>query len=304
MNETNTLHPKTTLLIMAAGMGSRYGGLKQLELLGPHKKTLLHYSIYDAVQAGFTKIVFIIRDTFDKEFREAVGHYAEQLAETHYCYQDASRLPGGLPPIEREKPWGTAHAIWSAREVINEPFIAINADDFYGRDAFEKMYRFLSTNPDDRCFGLAGYRLAATLSENGTVARGVCQVDSENHLTAIREMTKIIRQEDGTIRDLESGIALPENNPVSMNFWGFTPVLFGEIEKQFAVFYRLNKENPKAEMYIPFVVDELIKQKTARVKVLNTDAVWFGVTYKADADMVNNALAAFDREGMYTDMGK
>ena len=161
---------KTTLLFMAAGMGSRFGSLKQLALLGPHRKTLLHYSIYDAVHAGFDKVVFIIRRSFEQEFRKAVGHYSEAVAETCYCFQEMEHLPGGMPPVEREKPWGTAHAIWSARDAVNEPFVAINADDFYGRDAFVKMHAFVAGNEDERCFSLAGYRLAATLSENGTVS--------------------------------------------------------------------------------------------------------------------------------------
>jgi NDP-sugar pyrophosphorylase family protein len=294
---------KTTLLIMAAGMGSRFGGLKQLELLGPHRKTLLHYSIYDAVQAGFNKIVFIIRENFEAAFKEAVGSYAESLAETHYCYQEMNRLPGNLPPIEREKPWGTAHAIWSAKAVVKEPFIAINADDFYGRDAFVKMYRFLTHHPEEHCFGLAGYRLASTLSENGTVARGVCTTDPEGYLTGIRELTKIIREE-GAIRDLETGVVLQPENPVSMNFWGFTPLLFKEIENQFITFYQQNSRNPKAEFYIPVVVDELIRQQKVKVKVLNTDAVWFGITYKEDTGWVNEALNRFEKEGVYTDMKK
>ncbi|MFO3729468.1 sugar phosphate nucleotidyltransferase [Butyricimonas muris] len=294
---------KTTLLIMAAGMGSRFGSLKQLALLGPHKKTLLHYSIYNAVHAGFDKIVFIIRRSFEEEFKEAVGKYAESLVETVYCFQEMDRLPGNMPPIEREKPWGTAHAIWSAKDSINEPFIAINADDFYGRDAFVKMHDFIANNPDENCFSLAGYRLAATLSENGTVSRGVCTADKDNFLTSITERTKIGR-EGAVIKDMDSGVILHEDDVVSMNFWGFTPMLFGEIEKQFVDFYHANSNNPKSEIYIPFVVDELIKQKTVKVKVLNTSAKWFGVTYKEDTELVNNALQKFDGEGLYTDMGK
>ena len=259
-----TTKNKTTLLIMAAGMGSRFGSLKQLALLGPHKKTLLHYSIYDAVHAGFDKIVFIIRRSFENEFKEAVGKYAESLVETVYCFQEMDQLPGNLPPIQREKPWGTAHAIWAAKDHIHEPFIAINADDFYGRDAFVKMHDFVASNTDERCFSLAGYRLAATLSENGTVSRGICTVDGDN----------------------------------------FSPMLFEEIEKQFIEFYHKNSENPKAEIYIPVVVDELIKQKAVKVKVLNTSAQWFGVTYKEDTELVNNALQKFDGEGLYTDMGQ
>jgi NDP-sugar pyrophosphorylase family protein len=296
-----TFNKKTTLLIMAAGLGSRFGGLKQMALLGPRKKTLLHYSIHDAVQAGFDKIVFVIRDSFADEFREAVGRYAEARVETRYCFQDMNRLPGGLPPIEREKPWGTAHAIWSAKEGIDEPFAAINADDFYGGDAFVQVHDFLARGEDERCFGLAGYRLAATLSENGSVARGVCSMNEARFLTKITEMTKIAR--DGEeIRDLNSGTVLQPDNLVSMNFWGFQPFLFEEIERQFADFYRENSQNPKSEIYIPFVVDEMLRQQRARVKVLDVDARWFGVTYKEDAALVNAALEGFEATGLYSDL--
>ncbi|MDR2130682.1 MAG: nucleotidyltransferase [Odoribacteraceae bacterium] len=296
-----TTKKKTTLLIMAAGLGSRFGGLKQLALLGPREKTLLHYSIYDAVHAGFDKIVFIIRESFAEEFRQAVGQYAEKRVETRYCFQDMNRLPGNLPPVEREKPWGTAHAIWSAKEVIDGPFIAINADDFYGRDAFVKLHDFLVHNTDEHCFGLAGYRLASTLSENGSVARGICALDDKHFLSRIVETTKIVR-DGATIRDLESGVILQPDNLVSMNFWGFTPFLFNEIETQFVDFYHARHHDPKAEIYIPFVVDELLKRQAVRVKVLEIDARWFGVTYKEDTGSVNEALARFEREGVYTDL--
>lgn len=184
---------KTTLLVMAAGMGSRFGSLKQITPLGPHQKALLHYTIYDAVHAGFDKIVFVIRESFAKEFIDFVGKYAEGLVETAYCYQSMDKLPGGMPPIEREKPWGTAHAIWSAKEVIDEPFAALNADDFYGSDAFVKAHDFLANEATDQEFGLVSYRLASTLSENGTVSRGICETDSHHHLTAVTECTKIGR---------------------------------------------------------------------------------------------------------------
>lgn len=294
---------KTTLLIMAAGMGSRFGGLKQLASLGPHGKTLLHYSIHDAARAGFDKIVFVIRRSFEREFKEAVGKYAEGLVETAYCFQEMERLPGGLPAIEREKPWGTGHAIWSARDRVHEPFVAINADDFYGRDAFVKLHDFVATNADEYCFSLAGYRLDATLSENGTVSRGICSVKEDGTLDGITERTRIGREGEA-IKDAASGITLRGDDVVSMNFWGFTPVLFDEIEKQFVAFYQENRENPRAEFYIPFVVDELIRRKVARVKVLKTDARWFGVTYKEDTGLVDRALQAFDEEGLYTGMGR
>lgn len=294
------MEKKTTLLVMAAGMGSRFGSLKQITPLGPHQKALLHYTIYDAVQAGFNKIVFVIRESFAEEFKKFVGKYAEGLVETAYCYQCMDKLPGGMPPIEREKPWGTAHAIWSAKEAIQEPFGVLNADDFYGSDAFVKAHQFLANKATDKEFGLIGYRLASTLSENGTVSRGICETDNHQHLTAVTECTKIRQFPDGSIRDEESGKVLSADNPVSMNFWAFTPRIFTEIEKQFMEFYPANKDNLKSEFYIPKVVDQIIKDKSAEVTVLKTNAQWFGITYKEDTPSVNAALAAFDKEGKYS----
>lgn len=293
---------KTTLLVMAAGMGSRFGSLKQITPLGPHEKALLHYTVYDAVHAGFDKIVFVIRESFAKEFIDFVGKYSESKVETAYCYQDMNNLPGGMPPIDREKPWGTAHAIWSAKDVIHEPFAALNADDFYGSDAFIKAHDFLANEASDAEFGLVGYRLASTLSENGTVSRGVCEADAHQHLTAVTECTKIGTKPDGTIKDEDSGRVLDADDLVSMNFWAFTPKVFGEIERQFIEFYPANKDNLKSEFYIPKVVDKMIKDKVADVKVLKTDAKWFGVTYKEDTPSVNAALTAFDKQGKYLDL--
>jgi NDP-sugar pyrophosphorylase family protein len=293
---------KTTLLVMAAGMGSRFGSLKQITPLGPHQKALLHYTVYDAVHAGFDKIVFIIRESFAQEFKDFVGKYSENLVETDYCYQSMENLPGGMPPIEREKPWGTAHAIWCAKDIIHEPFAALNADDFYGSDAFVKAHDFLANEASDEEFGLVGYQLAATLSENGTVSRGICESDNNQHLTSVTECTKIGIEPDGTIKDQDSGKILHANDLVSMNFWAFTPKVFQEIEKQFIEFYPTNKDNLKSEFYIPKVVDKMIKDNTAQVKVLKTDAKWFGVTYKEDTPGVNAALTAFDKEGKYLDL--
>lgn len=293
---------KTTLLVMAAGMGSRFGSLKQITPLGPHQKALLHYTVYDAVHAGFDKIVFVIRESFAEEFKAFVGKYAESMVETAYCYQSMDRLPGGMPPIDREKPWGTAHAIWCAKEVIHEPFAALNADDFYGSDAFIKAHDFLTNEASDKEFGLVGYRLASTLSENGTVSRGICQSDANGHLTSVVERTKIGTQADGSIKDEDSGTLLKADDLVSMNFWTFTPKVFTEIEKQFIEFYPANKDNLKSEFYIPKVVDRMIKDKVVAVKVLKTDAKWFGVTYKEDIPGVNAALTAFEKAGKYLDI--
>ena len=219
---------KTTLLVMAAGMGSRFGSLKQITPLGPHQKALLHYTVYDAVHAGFDKIVFVIRESFAQEFKDFVGKYAENLVETVYCYQSMDKLPGGMPPIEREKPWGTAHAIWSAKDAIHEPFAVLNADDFYGSDAFVKAHDFLAEKASDQEFGLVGYRLAATLSENGTVSRGICESDASGHLTSVTECTKIGIAANGVIKDEDSGKILAPDDLVSMNFWAFTPKVFAE----------------------------------------------------------------------------
>ena len=294
---------KTTLLVMAAGMGSRFGSLKQMTPLGPHQKALLHYTVYDAVHAGFDKIVFVIRESFAAEFKEFVGKYAEKFVETVYCYQDMEHLPGGFPPIEgRQKPWGTAHAIWCAKDAINEPFAALNADDFYGSDAFVKAHDFLAEMKDEKEFALVGYRLANTLSENGTVSRGVCKTDAEHYLSEVNECTKLARQADGVITDEVQNLKFSDDDLVSMNFWGFSPFIFKEIERQFAEFYPENKDNLKSEFYIPKVVDAAIKNNIAKVKVLKTDAVWFGVTYKEDTPCVNASLEAFSKEGKYLDL--
>ena len=293
---------KTTLLVMAAGMGSRFGSLNQMTPLGPHQKALLHYTVYDAVKAGFDKIVFVIRESFAAEFKEFVGKYSESLVETAYCYQSMETLPCGFPPIEREKPWGTAHAIWCAKEAINEPFAALNADDFYGADAFVKAHDFLVSGAGENEYALVGYRLDATLSENGTVSRGICMADATGHLTDVDECTKIGTQADGTLKDEESGRVLDSGDLVSMNFWGFTPNLFAEIERQFEEFYPANKDNLKSEFFIPKVVDRAIKDGKAAVQVLATDAKWFGVTYQEDKPSVNAALEAFSKEGKYLDL--
>ena len=230
---------------MAAGMGSRFGSLKQITPLGPHQKALLHYTVYDAVHAGFDKIVFVIRESFAQEFVEFVGKYAESLVETRYCFQRMDKLPGNLPPIDREKPWGTAHAIWCAKDEIHEPFAALNADDFYGSDAFVKAHDFLVNEANDEEFGLVGYRLASTLSENGSVSRGICEADEHQHLTAVTERTKIARQADGTVKDEESGTVLHDEDLVSMNFWAFTPKIFEEIERQFVEFSHQTRHCPR-----------------------------------------------------------
>lgn len=291
---------KTTLLIMAAGMGSRFGSLKQIEPLGPYKKGILHYTIHDAVQAGFSKIVFIIRESFAEEFRQFVGKYAESLVETHYCFQDMDKLPCGMPPIKREKPWGTAHAIWSAKDVINEPFAAINADDFYGSDAYVKAYDFLTNNCNDAESAMIGYKLDMTLSENGSVSRGVCVEDANHELRNVDEVKTITWGDDRSIFDIETKRQFRGDEIVSMNFWCLKPGIFAEIERQFSEFYPLNKDNLKSEFYIPLVVDQMIKSGRCVVKVIPTSAKWYGVTYKEDKAIMDGVLVEFHNKGLYS----
>ena len=289
---------------MAAGMGSRFGSLKQITPLGPHKKALLHYTIYDAVHAGFDKIVFIIRESFAEEFKNFVGKYAENLVETVYCYQDMNKLPGGMPPIDREKPWGTAHAIWCAKDAINEPFAALNADDFYGADAFVQAARFLTSTTDEpnkAHYGMIGYPLKNTLSDNGDVNRGICSI-KEGLLDGVEEFVKIQADEDGVVRGNNlKGERLPVNPEelVSMNFWLFSPSFVELTEDRFIDFLKEHGQEPKSECFIPTVVDALIHADRADCKVLPTTSTWFGVTYPDDKPMVVEGINKLIKQGVY-----
>lgn len=280
---------KPTLLLLAAGMGSRYGGLKQLDGVGPNGETIMDYSIYDAIQSGFGKIVFVIRKDFEQEFRDKVLSKYEGHIPTELVFQSIDALPEGFTcPEGREKPWGTNHAVLMAKDVINEPFLAINCDDFYGRDAFNVMGRFLSGLADgnENSYAMVGFRVGNTLSENGTVSRGVCTTNAEGHLTTVVERTKIARV-DGKVSykdENDEWVVIDDNTPVSMNMWGFTPDYFRYSENYFREFLsdEKNMTNLKSEYFIPLMVNKLITDGTASVSVLDTTSKWFGVTYPED----------------------
>ncbi len=297
---------KPTLLLLAAGMGSRYGGLKQLDGLGPNGETIMDYSIYDAIKAGFGKIVFIIRKDFEDDFREKILKKYEGHVPVELCFQSLDALPAGFTcPADRVKPWGTNHAVLMAKDVVKEPFCVINCDDFYNRDAFMVIGKFLSELPEGsrNDYAMVGFRVGNTLSENGSVARGICSKDASEHLTTVVERTEIMRV-DGPIcykDDDGKWVAVEENTPVSMNMWGFTPDYFEHSEEYFKEFLSdpKNMENLKAEFFIPLMVNKLIGEKTATVKVLDTTSKWFGVTYSADRQSVVDKIQSLIDEGVY-----
>lgn len=294
---------KPTLFVLAAGMGSRYGGLKQLDGLGPNGETIMDYSVYDAIKAGFGKVVFVIRKDFEKDFREKVLSKYEGVIPTEVVFQALDKLPEGYTcPADRTKPWGTNHAVLMGKEAIKEPFAVINADDFYGRDAFRVIAEELQ-RPHDRKgdYCMVGFRVGNTMTENGSVARGVCQT-KEGLLTSVVERTAIsydnnhnivFTDENGEVQTLEP------NTPVSMNLWGFTPDYFDYSEREFKKFLDRDISTPKAEFFIPLCIDTLINSKEATVKVLDTDSKWFGVTYSADRPGVVEKFAELHREGVY-----
>ncbi len=292
---------KPTLVVLAAGMGSRYGGLKQVDPVGPSGEAILDYSVFDAVRGGFGKVVFIIRHDFEAEFKEKVGKKYEGLVPVEYCYQDINDLPAPYKvPEGRSKPWGTAHATRAARKVVHEPFAVINADDFYGRDAFAKLGAFLA-EAKPMHFAMVGYKLALTLSENGSVARGICDVAADGSLKSVTEMTKIVRTADGAENreDPEHPVKLTAKELVSMNLWGFTPELFDALEARFPAWLAANGTKEKSEWYIPFVVDELIHEGKADCKVLPTESSWFGVTYREDKPFVMAEIKKLVDSGEY-----
>ena len=279
---------KPTLLVLAAGMGSRYGALKQMDGVGPNNEAIIDYSIYDAIRAGFGKVVFVIRHSFADAFTAVFN--AERFGgkiEVEIVYQELDYLPEGFTvPEGREKPWGTNHALLMGKSVINEPFAVINADDFYGRDAFAVMGKWLSELPEGSTgkYSMVGFRICNTLSENGSVARGVCEKNEQNMLTGVVERTEIMRVDGPICYKDEEGAWQPvgEETPVSMNFWGFTPDYFKHSEEQFVDFLKENIDKPKAEYFIPLVVNNLTTTGKASCEVLDTTAKWFGVTYAAD----------------------
>ena len=297
---------KPTLLLLAAGMGSRYGGLKQLDGLGPNGETIMDYSIYDAIKAGFGKIVFVIRKDFEEDFRKKILAKYEGHIPAELVFQSLDALPAGFTvPVGREKPWGTNHAVMMAKDVIKEPFCVINCDDFYSRDSFMVIGKFLSelAAGAKNKYAMVGFRVGNTLSENGTVARGVCATDAEGNLTTVVERTEVMRVNGAVSYKDEEGkwVAIADNTPVSMNMWGFTPDYFEHSEAYFKAFLSdpKNMENLKAEFFIPLMVNKLINEKTATVKVLDTTSKWFGVTYSADRAGTVARIQSLIDEGVY-----
>ena len=297
---------KPTLLLLAAGMGSRYGGLKQLDGLGPNGETIMDYSIYDAIKAGFGKIVFVIRKDFEQEFRDKVLSKYEGHIPAELVFQGLDSLPEGFcVPEGRQKPWGTNHAVLMAKDAIKEPFCVINCDDFYNRDAFMVIGKFLSELPEGakNTYAMVGFRVGNTLSENGTVARGICSKDDNENLTTVVERTEIMRVNGAVSYKDEQGewVAVDDNTPVSMNMWGFTPDYFEYSEAYFKEFLSdpKNIENLKAEFFIPLMVNKLIVEGTASVRVLDTTSKWFGVTYAADRQGTVDRIQQLINEGVY-----
>ena len=290
------MNDNITLVVMAAGLGSRFGGLKQIEPIGKNGEILLDYSVYDAVKAGFNKVVFVIKHAIEADFKAVVGKRIEKMVKTEYVFQETDALPEGFVcPADRVKPWGTAHAVLCCKDVVKEPFAVINADDYYGKSAFIKTAEFLKNNDSDYC--MTGFRLVNTLTENGYVSRGVCEIE-KGELKSVTERTKIMdckyTEDDG-----ESCTALPPDTVVSMNLWGFMPDLFGYAEKGFKEFLNNNINTPKSEYYLPSVVSGLIASGEKKVKVLIAEDKWYGVTYKEDKQMVCDAINKMAEDGLY-----
>lgn len=282
-------------------MASRYGSMKQVEGFGPSNETIMDYSIYDAIRAGFGKVVFIIREKFHESFRELAGKKIETKIKIEYVFQELGKFAEGVAvPADRTKPWGTAHAVLCAVEKVNEPFAVINADDFYGRDSFAKAARFLINECNEKTFSIIGYELLKTLSEHGTVNRGVCEVDGAGNLISVVERLNVSRQGSVIVcNDEHLPRELPLGTHVSMNFWCFHPSVFPYSKKMFQDFLTSNITNPKAEFFIPIVADRFIKDGAGVIKVINTSAQWFGVTYKEDAPMVRESLLRLVNAGEY-----
>lgn len=293
---------KPTLVILAAGMASRYGSMKQVEGFGPDGETIMEYSIYDAISAGFGKVVFIIREDFAENFKGIIEPKLKGKIETGYVYQALESFTKGRSiPSERKKPWGTAHAVLCCKGTVHEPFAVINADDFYGKDGFVKAAEFLKNGVNEATYSIIGYQLKKTLSDNGSVSRGVCDVDANGNMTSINERTKIYRNEKGVITyEDEKGLhEVSEDTSVSMNFWCFHPNVFDFSEVLFETFLNNEINNPKGEFFIPIVADEFIKQGKGVIKVIPTSAQWFGVTYKEDAPIVKASLNKLLDAGEY-----
>ncbi len=292
---------KISLVIMAAGIGSRFGGgIKQLEPVGPNNEIIMDYSIHDAIKSGFNKIVFIIRKDIEKDFKEVIGNRIEKICkklnvEVHYAYQELDNISSDFKaPKDRKKPWGTGHAVLSCKDIINEPFVVINADDYYGKDSFKNMYEFLNKNNNEFC--MAGFKLKNTLSDNGGVTRGICQVDKNNYLTEIIETSNITKiGEKSVVKDREIDI----NSNVSMNMWGLSPEFINTLEQGFIKFLEKEVNNIKSEYLLPIFIGELLKENRIKVKVLETKDKWFGVTYKEDKEFVKTSFKELIERGEY-----
>ncbi|MCK9219562.1 MAG: sugar phosphate nucleotidyltransferase [Bacteroidales bacterium] len=295
---------KPTLLILAAGIGSRYGGLKQLDPIGPSGETIIDYSIYDAIRAGFGKVIFIIKENIEQEFKETFIRKLQDKIEIDYVFQEIWMVPEGIQiPDNRDKPWGTGHAVMMAEGKINEPFAVINADDFYGEEAYRSIASYYQNWTPERepDFCMVGYQLANTLSEFGAVSRGICQPDTHANLVNVVERSFITRQKQGIVFKNETGDLVPikDETLVSMNFWGFTPSFFEYLKKGFAQFIKDNNQNLKSEFFIPTVVNELIHEKKMTVKILTGGHQWFGMTYKQDREMVVKKIRSLINQGIY-----
>lgn len=293
---------KPTLVVLAAGMGSRYGKLKQMDAFGPNGETIIDYSIYDAIQAGFGKVVFIVREYFLQEFKDLIDPKFSDRIELEYVTQELNNIPSGIEVHpEREKPWGTAHAVWVAKDVVDGPFAVINADDFYGGNAYKVLADYFSGNQSDD-YAVVAYYLKNTLSDHGTVNRGVCYSSDAGHLTKVVECTKIEREKDGIVRfpnEDGSKSELADDTLVSMNMWAFLPSYFKHIDDQFVDFLNNFGKELKSEFYIPSAIDKLINDKVLNVNVLDTDSSWFGVTYQADKPIVMEKLNQLIENGAY-----
>ncbi len=293
---------KPTLLILAAGMGSRYGGLKQLDGVGPNNEAIIEYSIFDAIRAGFGRVVFVIRKDIEDVFKEKIGNQFADKIKVDYVFQELDTPIEGITEWpHREKPWGTAHAMLVAYDTIKEPFAVINADDYYGVSAYKDMAKFLAEDCTPENHAMAGYVLDNTLSDHGEVNRGVCEMNSENLLIDVVERLKIRKNDQGIPEYLENDQRFPVKNGslVSMNFWGFHPAIFEEIRKEFVQFVEANKDKPKAEFFIPLFVNKFIKNGKIKVHVLPCEDNWYGVTYREDKEMVQEAFGKLIAKGVY-----
>lgn len=298
---------KPVLVIMAAGMGSRYGGLKQIDPIDAQGHIIIDFSIYDAIKAGFEKVIFIIKKENEEAFKEVIGNRMEKKIQVEYVYQELNKLPEGVQiPEGRQKPFGTGHAVLCCKDVIDGPFTVINADDYYGRDAYKVIYDYLVSHQDDEKYRytMVGYALKNTLTDNGHVARGVCETDEAGFLTDIHERTHIEKRNGGAAYTEDDGATwheLPMDSMVSMNMWGFSKSILKELEAGFQKFLKeeLPKNPLKGEYFLPFAVDELLQQNKASVQVLTSGDKWYGVTYKEDKEMVINAIAGLKKQGMY-----